>query len=64
VLKNNKLPWFGEQGNLQFRFDFLNVINRVNLGAVNNNVADAQNFGKVTSALSGRQIQLGVRLSF
>src|SRR5262249_21246371 len=28
ILKNNHLPWLGEQGNLQFRFDFLNVINR------------------------------------
>ena len=63
VLKNNHLPWLGEQGNLQFRFDFLNVLNRANLGAVNNNLA-AGSFGQVTSALSGRQIQLGARVSF
>ncbi len=63
VLKNNHLPWIGEQGNLQFRFDFLNVLNRANLGGVDNNLADA-GFGTVHSALSGRQIQLGVRVSF
>lgn len=63
VLKNNHLPWLGEQGNLQFRFDFLNVFNHVNLGSVDNNLADAT-FGTVTSALSPRQIQLGLRISF
>ena len=63
VLKNNHLPWLGEQGNLQFRFDFLNLFNHVNLGSVDNNLADAT-FGRVTSALSPRQIQLGLRISF
>jgi hypothetical protein len=66
VLKNNKIPWLGEQGNLQFRFDFLNVLNRANLGAVNNNLVGA-GFGQVTQAISpvsGRQIQLGARISF
>ncbi len=63
VLKNNKIPLLGEQGNLQFRFDFLNAPNRVNLGTVHNNLLDGS-FGKVTSALSARQIQLGVRVSF
>lgn len=63
VMENNHLPWLGEQGNLQFRFDFLNVFNHVNLGSVDNNLADAT-FGRVTSALSPRQIQLGLRISF
>jgi len=63
VQKNNHLPWLGEAGNLQFRFDFLNVFNHVNLGAVDANMADGT-FGKVTSALSARQLQLGVRISF
>jgi hypothetical protein len=64
VLKNTHLPWIGEQGNLQFSFDFLNVLNRANLGPVDNNIADGSAFGTVHSALSGRQIQLGVRVSF
>jgi hypothetical protein len=54
----------GEQGNLQFRFDFLNLLNRANLGAVDNNMAEVGAFGRVHSALSGRQIQLGARVSF
>jgi hypothetical protein len=45
------------------RFDFLNLFNHPNLGPVDSNLAD-QNFGKVTSALPGRQIQLIARISF
>ena len=66
VLKNNKLPWLGEQGNLQFRFDFLNVFNHGNLGNVDPNMADGT-FGKVTSTLNpfdARKIELGLRVSF
>ena len=63
MLKNTHIPWLGEQGNLQFRFDFLNLFNHVNLGSVDNMMGDA-NFGKVTSALNARQIQLGARISF
>jgi hypothetical protein len=48
---------------LQFRFDFLNLFNHVNLGGVDPYMGDT-NFGKVTSALSARQIQLGARISF
>ncbi|MGB6472730.1 MAG: carboxypeptidase regulatory-like domain-containing protein [Candidatus Sulfotelmatobacter sp.] len=66
VLKNNHLPWLGEQGNLQFRFDFLNVFNHGNLGTVDPNMADGT-FGKVTSTLNpfdARKIELGLRVSF
>ena len=66
VLKNNKLPWLGEQGNLQLRFDFLNVFNHGNLGTVDPNMADGT-FGKVTSTLNpfdSRKIELGLRVSF
>jgi hypothetical protein len=63
VLKNTHLPWLGEQGSLQIRFDFLNVLNRVNLGPVNSTFGNGS-FGKVTTALSPRQIQLGARISF
>ncbi len=63
LLKNNPLHWIGEGGNLQFRFDFLNVLNHVNLGPVDANMADST-FGKVTSALGSRQLQLGVRVVF
>ncbi|MBV9611941.1 MAG: hypothetical protein JO091_05690, partial [Acidobacteriaceae bacterium] len=63
VLKNNKIKWIGEQGNLQLRFDFVNVLNHPNLTGVDSNLADA-NFGKSTSTLLPRAIQLGARISF
>jgi hypothetical protein len=63
VAKNTHLPFLGEAGNLQLRFDFLNLFNHPNLGPVDSDIADG-NFGKVTSALAGRQIQLIARISF
>jgi hypothetical protein len=66
VFKNNRLPWLGEAGNLQLRFDFLNLFNHGNLGPVHQNLADP-NFGKVTSTLNpfdARKIELGLRVSF
>ena len=63
VLKNNHLPWLGEAGNLQLRFDFINVLNHPNLGTVDGNMGDP-GFGKVATALNARQLQLGVRVSF
>jgi hypothetical protein len=64
LLKNNHLPWLGEESNLQFRFDFLNLFNHVNLGPVNADMANGNLFGKATTALGARQIQLGIRVSF
>jgi hypothetical protein len=63
VAKNTHMPWLGEAGNLQLRFDFLNVFNHANLGPVDGNMADLT-FGRVTSALPARQIQLIARISF
>jgi hypothetical protein len=63
VAKNTRIPWLGEAGNLQLRFDILNVFNHSNLGPVDGNMADAT-FGKVTSALPARQIQLIARITF
>lgn len=63
VAKNTHLPWLGEVGNLQLRFDFVNLFNRANLGPVDGNMADLT-FGRVTSALPARQIQLIARISF
>lgn len=63
ILKNNHLPWLGEAGNLQFRFDFINLFNHPNLGLVDPNMGDAA-FGTSTNALPSRQLQLGIRLSF
>ena len=64
VAKNTHVPWIGEAGNLQLRFDFLNLFNHPNLGPVDGNMADVGTFGRVTSALGARQIQLVARISF
>lgn len=63
VLKNNHIPWIGEQGNLQLRFDFINLLNHGNLGPVDANMADGS-FGHSTAALPARALQLGIRVAF
>ena len=72
VIKNTHVPWLGDAGNFQLRFEFLNLFNVANLGAVNNamsGTASGQNvasplFGKVTTALQARQIELAARIAF
>ncbi len=60
LIKNNQLT---EKVDLQLRFEFFNVLNRVNLRNVNGNLASSV-FGRVTSTFPARQIQLGARLAF
>ena len=52
-----------ERLNLQLRFDYFNVFNRVNLQGVDSNLADGT-FGKSTSQFNPRWLQLGVSLQF
>ncbi|MFN7922124.1 MAG: TonB-dependent receptor [Bryobacteraceae bacterium] len=66
VIKNNKLPFLGESGNLQLKFEFFNVINRVNLGGINTNPGDP-NFGRILGQNGNagpRVIQVGARIAF
>jgi hypothetical protein len=63
VHKNTHLPGLGERGSLQLRFDFENVLNHVNLTGVDPNLPDAT-FGRSTSTLNPRTIQLSARISF
>lgn len=63
VIKNNALPFLGEAGNLQLKFEFFNVLNRVNLGGVNNNLSSFT-FGRITSQGDPRVVQLGARIAF
>lgn len=63
LLKNTQLPHLGEQGNLQLRFDFINLFNRVNLGPVDGDMADGT-FGQSTTALPARALQVGARFAF
>ena len=60
VIKNNQLS---ERVNLQLRFEFFNILNRVNLRNVNGNLASST-FGRSTSTFPARQIQLGARIAF
>jgi len=63
VLKNTRIPWLGEAGSLQLRFDFENILNHPNLTGVDPNLADAT-FGRSTGQLLPRTIQLGARIAF
>ncbi|PYR87881.1 MAG: hypothetical protein DMF84_30350 [Acidobacteria bacterium] len=48
---------------VQFRAEFFNIFNNVNLNAPNSNVSSAQ-FGRITSALDPRILQFGLKLLF
>jgi hypothetical protein len=65
VMKNMKIPWFlGQEGaNLQFRAEFFNLFNRVNLGQADGNLASPF-FGRSASQYGPRLIQFGLRLAF
>jgi hypothetical protein len=64
MIKNNPLPFFTSEGaNLQLRFEFFNVLNRVNLRNPNGNLNDTT-FGRSTSTFNPRIIQLGARFVF
>jgi hypothetical protein len=59
LVKNNR---FGRV-NVQLRFEVFNVLNRVNFGGVNGDLASST-FGRVTSTYDPRIMQLGVRVTF
>lgn len=65
LAKQARIPWFlGDNGaTLQFRAEFYNAFNKVNLGSVSQDMADPL-FGRVTSAFPGRNVQFGLRLAF
>ena len=63
LLKNNKVGFLGETGNLQIRFDLYNILNRVNLRGVDNNMASGT-FGRSVRTLDPRIIVLGARIVF
>ena len=59
MIKDNPLT---EGTNLQLRFEFFNVLNRVSLRNVNGNMA-SMTFGRSTATFPAQQIQLGVRIA-
>ena len=52
-----------EAMSLQFRTDFFNVLNEVNLGNPNTTLTNG-NFGKITSAAAARMLQFGLKFYF
>jgi hypothetical protein len=73
--KNTRVPWLGEQGNLQFRAEGFNVLNRPNFalnppalqvfsGTAGNTPNSSFGIVRPPTITSARQIQLGLRLSF
>ncbi len=63
VVKRFPLSPLGEKAMLDFRTEFFNLFNRVNLGQPDGNLSDSQ-FGRSTTALGARNVQFGLRLSF
>ena len=53
----------GERKRLEFRAEFFNLTNTPNFGQPAADIANA-NFGRITSARSGRQMQLGLKFYF
>jgi hypothetical protein len=63
VLKRIPAPFLGEAGQIDFRAEFFNLFNRVNLGQPTGNTASAL-FGRSTSAFGARNTQFGVKITF
>jgi Carboxypeptidase regulatory-like domain/TonB dependent receptor len=63
IVKRFPLHMLGEQGQLDFRTEFFNLFNRVNLGQPVGNLSSSQ-FGQSTTALGARNVQFGLRLAF
>lgn len=63
AIKNNRIEAFHREMNLQLRFEFFNVLNRVNLTGVDSDLNSAT-FGRSTSTYDPRIIQLGARFVF
>lgn len=63
VFKSFPIPVM-EGMRLQFRSEFFNVLNNVNLGNPNMNLTANQNMGRITSAGGARVIQFALKLLF
>ena len=64
----SKIGFLGENANVDVRFNFFNILNTLNLTPFNSNTDSTRvtspNFGRATSALSGRVGEFQVRFSF
>jgi hypothetical protein len=78
INKDTRLPFLGEQGNLEFRAEFFNILNHPNFGMPNGTVfsGSSSNYGPYSQAPSGsagvistlvgtsRQIQFALKVIF
>ena len=63
LAKNFAMPFINEGARLQFRGEFYNLFNQTNFTAPTVDLTSA-NFGRVTSTLDPRFVQLALKLSF
>jgi len=74
LMKVFRMPWYKADGSaLEFRAEFFNLTNRVNLRAPSNSLGTFNgatqrwsnaNFGRSTLAFEGRQVQLALKFRF
>ncbi len=55
--------WLFQSGQLEFRWEVFNLLNRANF-AIPNRFFGTPNFGRIFSALNAREMQFGLRYSF
>jgi hypothetical protein len=63
IFKHFRLPW-REGMRLQFRGEFFNLFNSVNLSSPNAQLSAGANMGRITSAGSARVIQFALKVLF
>jgi len=63
LFKSVPLPW-REGLRLQFRSEFFNALNRVNLGGPDTSLVSGKNMGRITSAGEARVIQFALKALF
>jgi hypothetical protein len=73
AVKNTRVSWLGDSGNIQLRVEAFNLFNRTNFGVPSliafagaaDNERPLATFGRIRSTItSARQIQLGLRIVF
>jgi hypothetical protein len=64
VAKNFAVPRIGESSRIQFRAEFFNVLNRVNLASKRSESLTSGTYGRIVSAFDPRILQFGLKWQF